>query len=150
MHAAGDRGPAVPLGSGPAARPAGRRPAGRHRRARRWPGTRKQIRSLLRLDRPGRHFAAIASLAAEGITVELDLAGAIDVAAERRRLEKDLAAARSEADQAERKLANTDFTAKAPERSWPRCVSGWKRPSPTSPASPAAWPACAEPLALGH
>jgi valyl-tRNA synthetase len=46
--------------------------------------------------------------------VELDVAGAIDVAAERRRLEKDLAAARSEAEQAERKLGNADFTAKAP------------------------------------
>ena len=42
------------------------------------------------------------------------MAGAVDVAAERRRLEKDLAAARSEAEQAERKLANADFTAKAP------------------------------------
>ena len=49
-----------------------------------------------------------------GITVELDVAGAIDVAAERRRLEKDLSAARSEAEQAERKLGNADFTAKAP------------------------------------
>ena len=36
------------------------------------------------------------------------------VSAERRRMEKDLAAARAEADQAERKLANADFTAKAP------------------------------------
>ena len=42
------------------------------------------------------------------------MAGAVDVAAERRRLEKDLAAARSEAEQAGRKLANADFTAKAP------------------------------------
>jgi len=44
----------------------------------------------------------------------LALAGAVDVAAERRRLEKDLAAAISEAEQAERKLGNADFTAKAP------------------------------------
>jgi valyl-tRNA synthetase len=42
------------------------------------------------------------------------VAGAIDVAAERRRMEKDLAAARNEAEQASRKLANADFTAKAP------------------------------------
>jgi len=42
------------------------------------------------------------------------VAGAIDVAAERRRMEKDLAAARNEAEQAARKLANADFTAKAP------------------------------------
>jgi valyl-tRNA synthetase len=74
----------------------------------------ERIRSLLRLDPPGDGFAASASLSVEGTTVELDVAGAIDVAAERRRLEKDLAAARDEAEQAERKLANADFTAKAP------------------------------------
>jgi valyl-tRNA synthetase len=72
------------------------------------------IRSLLRLSPPGDGFTASASLSVEGTTVELDVAGAIDVAAERRRLEKDLAAARSEAEQAERKLGNADFTAKAP------------------------------------
>jgi valyl-tRNA synthetase len=77
-------------------------------------GHEEQIRSLLRLTAPADGFAASASLAAEDITVELDVAGAVDVAAERRRLEKDLAAARSEADQAERKLGNADFTAKAP------------------------------------
>ncbi len=74
----------------------------------------QSIRSLLRLDPPADGFAASASLAAEGIAVELDVAGAIDVAAERRRLEKDLAAARSEAEQAARKLDNAEFTAKAP------------------------------------
>ena len=36
------------------------------------------------------------------------------LAAERRRVEKDLATVRAEAEQAERKLANADFTAKAP------------------------------------
>jgi valyl-tRNA synthetase len=77
-------------------------------------GHEEQIRSLLRLTAPADGFAASASLAAEDITVELDVAGAVDVAAERRRLEKDLAAARSEAEQAERKLGNADFTAKAP------------------------------------
>jgi valyl-tRNA synthetase len=77
-------------------------------------GHEERIRSLLRLNPPEDSFAASASLVAEDITVELDVAGAVDVAAERRRLEKDLAAARSEAEQAERKLANADFTAKAP------------------------------------
>jgi valyl-tRNA synthetase len=77
-------------------------------------GQEERIRSLLRLGPPGDGFAASASLVAEDITVELDVTGAIDVAAERRRLEKDLAAARSEAEQAERKLANADFTSKAP------------------------------------
>jgi valyl-tRNA synthetase len=77
-------------------------------------GHQEQIRSLLRLNPPGDGFTASASLAAEDITVELDVAGVVDVAAERRRLEKDLAEARKEAEQAERKLANADFTAKAP------------------------------------
>jgi len=77
-------------------------------------GHEEQIRALLRLGPLADGFAASASLAAEGIVVELDVAGAIDVAAERRRLEKDLAAARSEAEQATRKLDNTEFTAKAP------------------------------------
>ena len=77
-------------------------------------GHQERIRSLLRLNPPADGFAASASLAAEGIMVELDVAGAVDLAAERRRLEKDLAAARSEADQAARKLDNADFTAKAP------------------------------------
>jgi valyl-tRNA synthetase len=78
-------------------------------------GHEEQIRSLLRLTQPDDGFAASASLAAEGITVELDTSGTIDVAAERRRMEKDLAAARSEAEQTERKLGNAAFTSKAPE-----------------------------------
>ncbi|GLZ07686.1 valine--tRNA ligase [Actinomadura sp. NBRC 104412] len=73
------------------------------------------IRTLLRLNQPGEAFSATASLPVEGVTVRLDTAGAIDVAAERRRLEKDLAAARKDADQARRKLANEAFLAKAPE-----------------------------------
>ena len=52
--------------------------------------------------------------AAEGVTVELDLAGTVDVAAERKRLEKDLAAARKEAQSMTAKLGNEAFTAKAP------------------------------------
>ena len=74
----------------------------------------EQIRALLRLNPPADGFTTSASLEVEGITVELDVAGVIDVAAERRRMEKDLAAARSEAEQAARKLDNADFTAKAP------------------------------------
>jgi len=73
------------------------------------------IRSLLRLTVPGEGFAPTASLPVEGVTVELDTAGAIDVAAERKRLEKDLAAARKEVEQTRRKLDNADFLAKAPE-----------------------------------
>ena len=47
--------------------------------------------------------------------VELDLAGAVDVAAERKRLEKDLATAREEVGLAAAKRANEAFLAKAPE-----------------------------------
>lgn len=73
------------------------------------------LRSLARLAAPTDGFTPTASLVAEGVTVELDLSGVIDVAAERRRLEKDLAAARREQDQAARKLDNPQFLAKAPE-----------------------------------
>jgi valyl-tRNA synthetase len=77
-------------------------------------GHEERIRFLLRLTPPGEGFAPAASLEAEGVTVELDTAGAIDVEAERRRMEKDLATARKEAEQAQGKLANAGFTAKAP------------------------------------
>jgi valyl-tRNA synthetase len=73
------------------------------------------IRSLLRLSEPGDGFAASASLATEGVTVQIDLAGTVDVAAERKRLEKDLAAARKEAAQVSAKLGNEGFMAKAPQ-----------------------------------
>jgi valyl-tRNA synthetase len=72
------------------------------------------IRALLRLTPAGDGFTPTASLHAEGVTVELGTAAGIDVAAERRRMEKDLAAARKDADQAQRKLGNDDFLAKAP------------------------------------
>jgi valyl-tRNA synthetase len=72
------------------------------------------IRSLLRLDLPGDSFARTASLLVENVTVELDTAGTIDVAAERRRLEKDLGNHQRERDQATRKLGNAEFLAKAP------------------------------------
>jgi len=77
-------------------------------------GQEASIRALLRLAPPGAGFRPTASVLAEGVTVELDTAGAIDVAAERRRMEKDLAAARAEAEQARRKLANESFLDRAP------------------------------------
>jgi valyl-tRNA synthetase len=73
------------------------------------------IRSLLRLTLPGEGFTPTATLPVEGLSVQLDTAGSIDVKAERTRLEKDLAAARKEIDQANRKLGNAEFMAKAPE-----------------------------------
>jgi len=69
---------------------------------------------LLRLTSPGDAFRHNASVEAEGITVELDTSSGIDVAAERRRLEKDLAAAVADAEVSERKLANSAFVDKAP------------------------------------
>jgi valyl-tRNA synthetase len=50
-----------------------------------------------------------------GATVELDLSGAIDVAAERARLGRDLAAARRELETATTKLGNSAFVERAPE-----------------------------------
>ncbi|MBB5164057.1 valine--tRNA ligase [Mycobacterium sp. AZCC_0083] len=49
------------------------------------------------------------------VTIELDMSGTVDVAAERRRLEKDLAAAEKELTQTTEKLGNEAFVAKAPE-----------------------------------
>src|SRR5205823_12192810 len=60
-----------------------------------------EIRALATLDPATDGFAPTASLAAGAVTVELDLSGVIDVAAERRRLEKDRATAEKERAQAE-------------------------------------------------
>ncbi|WP_353946451.1 valine--tRNA ligase [Streptomyces sp. HUAS MG91] len=73
------------------------------------------VRQLLRLQPEGTSFTAIASLPVAGITVSLDLSGAIDVAAERKRLGKDLSTAEKEKAQAEGKLGNEAFLAKAPD-----------------------------------
>ncbi len=72
------------------------------------------IRSLLRLTAPEAGFRVSASLLTEGVSVELDLAGTVDVDAERKRLAKDLAAAHKEAQSMAAKLGNEAFTAKAP------------------------------------
>ncbi len=74
------------------------------------------IRQLLRLQPEGEAFAATATLPVAGATVALDLSGTIDVAAERKRLAKDLAAAEKEKAQANAKLGNEAFLAKAPDQ----------------------------------
>ncbi|WP_157901957.1 class I tRNA ligase family protein, partial [Streptomyces kanasensis] len=74
------------------------------------------IRQLLRLQPEGEGFHATASLPVAGATVALDLSGTIDVAAERKRLAKDLAAAEKERAQAQAKLGNEAFLAKAPDQ----------------------------------
>ncbi|MFC4000316.1 valine--tRNA ligase [Prauserella oleivorans] len=76
------------------------------------------IRSLARLSDPGDGFSATAGLevALTGgtATVEVDTSGTIDVAAERKRLQKDLAVAEKELKQTEGKLGNQAFLDKAP------------------------------------
>lgn len=81
---------------------------------------RDSVANLARLTEPGDGFSATASvevrLGTTTVTVEVDTSGAVDLAAERRRLEKDLAAARKELDTTTAKLANESFLAKAPEQ----------------------------------
>jgi valyl-tRNA synthetase len=60
-------------------------------------------------------FTASASVEIGSIKCELDLSGAVDVEAERSRLEKDLATAKKDLATAEVKLNNQGFMAKAPE-----------------------------------
>jgi valyl-tRNA synthetase len=77
------------------------------------------VTSLGWLTTGGEDFRPSASvevrLSAGTVVVELDTSGTIDVAAERRRLEKDLAAAQKELASTAAKLDNADFLAKAPE-----------------------------------
>jgi valyl-tRNA synthetase len=81
-------------------------------------GAAAALRSLARLDDPGDGFAPTATLdvllSGGKVHVEIDTSGAIDVAAERARLGRDLAAAQKELDQAEKKLGNPKFVEKAP------------------------------------
>jgi valyl-tRNA synthetase len=74
-----------------------------------------EIRSLTWLDLPGDGFTPSASLQVGAVTVEVDVSGSIDLDAERRRLGKDLAAAREELAQAVAKLDNEQFLVKAPD-----------------------------------
>jgi valyl-tRNA synthetase len=81
-------------------------------------GHRSAIATLVRLTEPGDQFAATATLevglAGGNVHVEIDTSGAIDVAAERARLGRDLAVAEKELAQAEKKLGNEAFMGKAP------------------------------------
>jgi valyl-tRNA synthetase len=77
-------------------------------------GHEARIRSLLRLTEPGEEFEPTGSVHAEGVTVELDTAAGLDVAAERKRLAKDLAAAQADIEAAESRLASPSFVERAP------------------------------------
>jgi valyl-tRNA synthetase len=73
-----------------------------------------QIRKLLRLTEPASDFTPTATVETLlGSNVELDLSTAIDVAAERIRLNRELAAATKELEQTGKKLANSQFLANA-------------------------------------
>jgi valyl-tRNA synthetase len=76
------------------------------------------VRALARLGAPKDGFTPTATvevgLAGGTVRVELDTSGTIDVAAERARLAKDLAAAEKELAGTEAKLANPKFTERAP------------------------------------
>ncbi|GAA4859191.1 valine--tRNA ligase [Saccharopolyspora rosea] len=76
------------------------------------------VRSLARVTEPADGFTSSASievgLSGGNVTVELDLSGAVDVAAERKRLTKDLAAAEKELAGTDKKLGNPAFLDKAP------------------------------------
>ncbi|MEB3049084.1 valine--tRNA ligase [Mycolicibacter sp. MYC123] len=71
------------------------------------------------LTEPGADFAPSATvevrLGGGTVVVELDTSGTVDVAAERRRLEKDLATAQKELAATSAKLGNAEFLGKAPE-----------------------------------
>ena len=77
------------------------------------------VTSLAWLTEPADDFTPSASvevsLSGGVVTVELDTSGTVDVAAERRRLEKDLAAAQKELAGTASKLGNEAFLAKAPD-----------------------------------
>ncbi|RNL84583.1 valine--tRNA ligase [Halostreptopolyspora alba] len=78
-------------------------------------GFEEHIRNLTRLTEPADGFSTTTAVEVAGVRVELDLSEAIDFAAERNRLEKDLAEAEKHRASAEAKLANSSFTSKAPE-----------------------------------
>ncbi|WP_024440778.1 valine--tRNA ligase [Mycobacterium sp. UM_WGJ] len=75
------------------------------------------------LTEPGQDFAPSATVEVRlgagaktsTVVVELDTSGTVDVVAERRRLEKDLATARKDLDATSAKLGNDEFLGKAPE-----------------------------------
>ena len=77
------------------------------------------VRQIARVEQPGEDFSASASiemrLSKVNLDVALDTSGTVDVAAERKRLEKELAAAQKELDTTGAKLSNEQFLANAPE-----------------------------------
>ncbi|WP_408934420.1 valine--tRNA ligase [Corynebacterium marquesiae] len=82
-------------------------------------GQEELVRNLANTTAPGEDFDPSASievrLSQATVEVTLDTHGAVDVEAERKRLEKDLAKANKELEQTDKKLGNENFLSKAPE-----------------------------------
>lgn len=82
-------------------------------------GQEELVRNLANTTAPDEDFNPSASievrLSQATVEVTLDTHGAVDVEAERKRLEKDLAKANKELEQTGKKLGNDNFLAKAPE-----------------------------------
>src|SRR5690606_31186445 len=77
------------------------------------------VANLARLTDADADFSVTAEvevrLSGATVTVQVDTSGSVDLEAERKRLEKDLAAAQKELQTTEAKLGNEAFLAKAPE-----------------------------------
>ena len=119
-HAEADhRGPPVPQRPGPQRPAEGAGPAVGHRRTptstRRSPPCGRWRGSPRATSRSARRPHVEVRLSRGTVVVELDTSGTVDVAAERRRLEKDLAAAEKELAGTAGKLGNEAFLAKAPD-----------------------------------
>ena len=81
-------------------------------------GQEDMVRSIAKVEAPGDDFTSSASVEMRLSTVTLDVAldtsGTVDIAAERKRLEKELAAAQKELDTTGKQLGNENFLANAP------------------------------------
>jgi valyl-tRNA synthetase len=77
-------------------------------------GFEESLRFLVRLDPPTDSFTSSGRIEVASFTVEFDLTGSVDVAAERSRLSKDLANIEKDLATAKVKLENENFMAKAP------------------------------------
>ena len=81
-------------------------------------GQEEMVRSIAKVEAPGDDFTSSASVEMRLSTVTLDVAldtsGTVDIAAERKRLEKELAAAQKELDTTGKQLGNENFLANAP------------------------------------
>ena len=72
------------------------------------------LRFLVRLDPPSESFTSSGRIEVASFSVEFDLTGSVDVAAERARLEKDLSSVEKDLATAKVKLDNENFMSKAP------------------------------------